>query len=132
MKPTLSRVFDTNKIIDAFAKIGIGQAGSDFVEYISGFVEQTLRGLVNGLNFQDNIDCKISTVTLMDNVAQIVNLDSVRQPIGCFPTRVVTSLYDLDSFNWWMSSTGEFTVRATFKNSPPVGTKLDVQLFILF
>lgn len=132
MKPTLSRVFDTNKIIEAFARVGLGQAGSDFVEYLSSFVEQALRGMRNGFTFSDNIDCEIKTVSLSTNTAQIVNLTTSRQPVGAFVTRVVSTSYYLKGFNWYLSNTGEFTVIAEFSGPPPAGTKLDVQLIILF
>lgn len=130
MKPTLSRLFDTNKIIDAFGKIGLGSAGSDFIEYMASFVEQTLRGMRNGFTFSDNIDCTIKTITLAHDVPQIVELGTTRNPTGVFVTRVVSQSNMLSAFNWYFSNTGEFTVRAKFDPTPTA--RLDVQIIILF
>src|SRR4051812_9524320 len=129
MKITISRIFETSKLVSELAKVGIGQSASDFTEYISSFVELVLRGLRNGLNFTDNFDCLVKTVSVTSGSPQVVETNSSRQPTGCFAIRAL-STSSISGFNWYMDANGRFNV---IVNLNPVPTdKVDVTIVILF
>lgn len=129
MKITISRIFETSKIVSELAKVGIGQAASDFTEYLSSFVELTLRCLRNGLNFTDNFDCLVKSVSITSGSAQIVETGSNRQPAGCFCIRALTTSA-LTGFNWFIDSNGKFNVIASL--SPTPTDKVELTIVILF
>lgn len=130
MKITISRIFETSKIVSDLAALGVGQSASDLMEYLSSFVEQTLRGLRNGLSFQDNIDCQIKVVGLVHDVPQPIEINSPRVPLGIFPIRVTSTSTMIDAFNWYVDNQGRITLRAKF--SPTTTARLDTTIVVLF
>lgn len=124
MKLTITRVFETAKILASET----GQQLSDMVNYLAEFVDQVVRALRNGLTFSDNFDCQIKTVSLRHDVAQIVSSD--RQVTGMIPIRCVRQDLMLAEFGWYYDDNGRLTVKASFDADP--GNAVDVQLVMLF
>lgn len=124
MKLTITRVFETAKILATET----GQQISDMVNYLAEFVDQVVRALRNGLTFADNFDCQIKTVSLTHDVAQIVSSD--RKVTGMIPIRCVRQDLMLAEFGWYYDDNGRLTVKASFDADP--GNAVDVQLVMLF
>lgn len=124
MKLTITRVFETAKILATET----GQQISDMVNYLAEFVDQVVRALRNGLTFADNFDCQIKTVSLTHDVAQIVSSD--RKVTGMIPIRCVRQDLMLSEFGWYYDDNGRLTVKASFDADP--GNAVDVQLVMLF
>lgn len=124
MKLTITRVFETAKILASET----GQQISDMVNYLAEFVDQVVRALRNGLTFADNFDCQIKTVSLTHDVAQIVSSD--RKVTGMIPIRCIRQDLMLAEFGWYYDDNGRLTVKASFDADP--GNAVDVQLVMLF
>lgn len=124
MKLTITRVFETAKILATET----GQQISDMVNYLAEFVDQVVRALRNGLTFADNFDCQIKTVSLTHDVAQIVSSD--RKVTGMIPIRCIRQDLMLAEFGWYYDDNGRLTVKASFDADP--GNAVDVQLVMLF
>jgi len=124
-KITISRLLETSRILTSKA----GQELQDFITYVAELAEQTLRNLRNGLTFQDNFSCKVSTVSITHNVAQEINTDG-KTPTGIIPIRVVSATTGLDSFSWYLNAKGKLEVKATFTGAPT--NAIDTTLVILF
>lgn len=124
MKLTITRVFETAKILASET----GQQISDMVNYLAEFVDQVVRALRNGLTFSDNFDCQIKTVSLTHDVAQIVSSD--RKVTGMIPIRCIRQDLMLSEFGWYYDDNGRLTVKASFDADP--GNAVDVQLVMLF
>lgn len=128
-KLTISRIFETGKVIQAFAQKGLTVGVNDFVDFVASFAEQTLRALRNGLTFTDNFNCSIKTVSLSSNTPQVISTDG-KSPIGMIPIRVVSSSTSLTGFNWYFNNSNQTIVVATF--SPTPTSLVDLTLIILF
>jgi hypothetical protein len=103
----------------------------EFVEYMGGMSEQVIRALKNGLTFRDNFDAEVLEVELTSGTAQIVGNKKVTvKPSGVLVQRVISSLYALDSFLWYLDGQNKLTVKATFTGSPT--DKVTVSLIVLY
>lgn len=124
-KITISRLFETSKILATKS----GQELSDFVNYVAELAEQTLRNLRNGLTFQDNFNCLVSSVKLSQATNTVINTGG-KQPIGIIPIRVVSSSLTIDSFGWFIDTKGQVNVNVRYSGTPVVDA--NVVLVILF
>src|SRR5882672_9784063 len=119
MQLTISRVVEIAKLLTTKA----GQELTDFLQYMSGFCEQVLRALRNGITFKDNVDCLISTVSLTHATAQVINT-GVKQPMGIIPLRVISTEFSIDTLTWYIDGDGQVNVKVTFLTTPT--TQLNV------
>lgn len=120
-KITLGRIFETGKALATEA----GKQLADVVEFVADMSEEVLGALRNGLTFEHNFDCKVMTLELRTGVEQAVNVGAKRAT-GMIPVRVVSTAYALDSFLWYVDSSGTTKVKATFTGSPPSAVQLTV------
>lgn len=103
----------------------------EFIEYMGGMSEQVIRALKNGLTFRDNFDAEVLEVELTSGTAQIVgNKKTTVKPSGVLVQRVISSLYSLDAFLWYLDGQNKLTVKATFTGSPT--DKVTVSLIVLY
>jgi hypothetical protein len=123
-KFTINRLLETSKFIQTEA----GSQLSDFIDYVATFSEQTLRGLRNNLSFGDNFACIIKTVDVVHNTDTLILTDGT-SPTGILVTRVISAVYGVDSFAWWLNDSGQTVVRVGFSGAPTEALK--VRLVIL-
>ena len=126
----ITRLLDTSKAATTQA----GQQLSDVLDYLTSFVEETVKNLRSGLTFKDNVACDVKTVQLKHGVAQKVS--STKPATGMLVTRVQDPGYLVDAFNWYYDATGSLTVVCAFKAADLSATLpssgLNVDLVILF
>jgi len=130
-KITISRLFEVSQYLATEA----GQQLSDALIYLSEFVEVITRSLRNGLNFQENLDCRIRQVALTPNTESIIFSADPRdrRATQVMVRRVVDDVYYvLDSFGWKYNSLGQLVVKAGFSGSPPSSEQITVELIIFF
>ena len=123
-KFTINRLLETSKFIQTEA----GSQLSDFIDYVATFSEQTLRGLRNNLSFGDNFACIIKTVDVVHNTDTLILTDGT-SPTGILVTRVISAVYGVDSFAWWLNDSGQTVVRVGVSGAPTEALK--VRLVIL-
>jgi hypothetical protein len=126
MKITLTRLLETSKILAT----DLGKQVPEFFNYLSEFVEQTIRSLRKGLTFQDNFDCEVKTVRLQHNTPQVIQ--SEKPATGIIPIRLVSQSHSLLSFSWYFDQQGRLTIKANFDPDPGQGIGLDIAIVILF
>jgi hypothetical protein len=128
-KVTISRLFE----ISNYLKTQAGQQLQDALQYLSSFVEVTIRCLKNGLTFGDNFLCEIKTVSLMSDVETVV-LPNSKNPVTQIAVRRVINdtYYVFHSFGWKYNNSGNLVVKMGFDGSPPATTNITVELVIFF
>lgn len=122
-----------SKILD-IAKYTATKAGSelaDFLLYVSELADQTIRILRNGITFTDNVDCSFLTVNLATGVTSAVNVGS-RRPKAIWVAQVVSVLYGVDTFRWYIDGDGSCKVIVNFTGSPAASQQIPVVLLILY
>ncbi len=107
-KVTISRLFE----ISNYLKTKSGQELSDALSYLSTFVEVTIRNLKNGLNFGDNFQCEIKTVSVLPSTETII-LPSSKNPVTQIMVRraIDDTYYVIDSFGWKYNNSGNLVVK---------------------
>ncbi len=126
-KITIARLLETSKLLATEA----GQQLSELITYMSDLSEQVLRTLNNAVTIRDNLDAKIVTVSLKQNTDQVVNTDG-KYPVWIAPARVVSNVYGIENFHWYINSANDVVVRAGFTASPGSNTPFDVVLVIFY
>jgi hypothetical protein len=123
-KITLGTLVDVSRYLATDA----GKQLADFIPLMADVTRETVSALKNGLNFQDNFDAEIKTVTLTHNVEQIML--TRKQPMGIVPMRVVSTSVGIDGLAWYINQRNQVVVKATLTGSP-VGAQ-SVVLAIFF
>lgn len=100
-----------------FTQTEAGKQLQDFLQYVSELADQVIRILRNGITIQDNVDAKWLDVTLVTGVATVVNVGSRRAKMITV-AQVVSVLYGLDAFSWYVDTDGSTKVKATLTGSP--------------
>lgn len=128
-KVTISRLFE----ISQYLKTPSGQQLSDALQYLSTFVEVTIRNLKNGLTFGDNFLCELKTVTVQPDVETAI-LPSSKSPVAHIMIRRVMNdtYYSVQSFGWKYDNAGKLVIKVGFAGSPLATTKISIELVILF
>lgn len=128
-KVTISRLFE----ISNYLKTQAGQQLSDALNYLSTFVEVTIRNLKNGLTFGDNFLCEVKTVTVFPNVETVI-LPSSKSPAAQIMVRRVINdtYYTVNSFGWKYNSSGSLVIKLGFDGTPPATSNITVELVIFF
>jgi len=127
MKISLTRILETAKILST----DVGQQIPDFFQYMSEFVEQTVRSLRNGLNFKDNFDCEYKIISLKQGVAQ--QISATRTVTEVRFTRVNSQSFIFDKFGWYYDDNGNLTIKVYFDPAPALPTDtIDVTINLIF
>jgi len=124
MKVTLSRIFETSKVLGTEA----GQQLQDFVQFMADLSEQSLRALRNGLTFEDNMRCLASTVSLVHSTPTIINTGG-KTPKRLQITRVYSTQYLLDAWGWYIDSNGSLNLKVEFTGAPVAAQNVDLLIF---
>lgn len=128
-KVNLNRIFEISRLLQTKS----GQELRAALEYLSDFAEQTLRNLKNGITFKDNLDCEIRRVTVREGLEVIISSPSRKRPAKIFWDRVIdNNYYQVTSFGWKFSDTGEIVVKFNFSGPPPSDLDLPVDLTIIY
>ena len=128
-KINVSKLIDTGKFLATAA----GKELADLITYLADFVEQVIRTLNKGVTITDNLAAKTATVALKHNTEQVINTDN-KIPIWIAPARVVSPIYGIDDFHWFVNSANEVVVRVGYSGSPSPSASItyDVVLVIFF
>jgi hypothetical protein len=133
-KITISRLFEVSKYMTTDA----GKELSDALQYLSEFVEVTIRNLRNGLTFTDNFNSIGKTVTVRpNNQTVVVGKDETRRVKEVVCRRVIDDkYYRLENFGWKYLASGDLVIMADFidgdGSSPASTTDVILDLLIHF
>ena len=129
-KFTITRLLDTARI----NKTDTGKQIPEFFEYMSQFVEQTVRNLRSGLTFGDNFAGESKTVSVKHGVPQVIS--SSKTVIGVLVTRVQSSVYGASMFSWYYDQNNRLTIVLRFADAsgtaPTASEMVPVDLVLLF
>jgi hypothetical protein len=133
-KITISRLFEVSKYMTTDA----GKELSDALQYLSEFVEVTIRNLRNGLTFKDNFNAITKTVTVRpDTETVVIGKEEPRRVKEVVCRRAIhDEYYILVSFGWKYLASGELVIMADFLDSsgasPATTTDVNLDLLIHF
>jgi hypothetical protein len=128
-KVTISRIFELSRYLGTKS----GQELKDALVYISELAEVSLRLLRNGLTFNDNFDCETKTVYIRTNVETVIAIANRRRPSAILVKRVINdTYYEIDSYGWKFSTSGDVIVKIVFSNSPASTLDIPVEILLLF
>ena len=128
-KVTISRLFE----ISNYLKTSAGQQLQDALNYLSNFVEVTVRNLKNGLTFTDNFLCEVKLVSLQNDLETVILPNSKSPVTQIMIKRVINdTFFVMQTFGWKYNSSGSLVVKASFVGTPPPGTNIAVELIIFF
>lgn len=113
-KITITRLMEISKALQTEA----GQQLVDVLQYLQGYVEQTLRALRGGLTFSENFKCDVLSVELENGTGQIVQSENPSNIYGVLPLRSVSVENFFDSFGWYINDDNELVVQAEFVGAP--------------
>lgn len=124
-KVTIQRTFDPSKIYGTDA----GKQVKEFVDAQLSVNELVLRILLNGISFEDNVNCLVKDLDLQHNVPQTVGITKPVSMILC--GRVFNREARLtEPIHWYYDDQNQLTVLAQFFGSPAVAIK--VRTVVLF
>lgn len=106
-----------------------GQQLGELIDYVNDMADQFVRTLRNGLTFQDNFNCLVSTLSLTDGVSTVVNTGGKR-PYGIIPIRVVSETVSIANLTWYIDQSDQTNVQVSFAGSPT--SAQSVVVIILF
>lgn len=127
-KISISRIFETSRALATKS----GQELSDVVGFVADLGEQSLRALRNGLTYADNFDCEPKQVALRTGVATVISVIGQKPVREVRVRRFFDTRYALDSWIWYVSGTGELTVKATFTSTPDANYEVPLEILIYF
>lgn len=126
-KINVSKLIDTGKFLATEA----GKQLADLITYLADFVGQVIRTLNKGVTITDNMSSKTLVASLKNDIEQVINTDA-KIPLMILPARVISSVYGVDDFHWYVNSANEVVVRIGYTGSPTSSTTYDVVLVIFF
>lgn len=125
MKLSISRLFELSKFLATDA----GQQLEDALQYIADLADNVVRILQNNLTYADNFNCKVATLSLKHNTAQVINTNGKR-PYGIQVLQVVSTTTGVDSLIWYVNDSGQVVINVALVGAPTVAA--DVIVAILF
>lgn len=125
MKLNISRIFETSKLLATEA----GQQLQELITYMADLSEQSLRAFRNQLNFADNFDAIVSSISVSHEKEQVVNTGG-KNPVGITVQRVVSTDTGVSSFRWWIGDDGNTRIWVSFDSAP--GDAKTIRLVIFF
>lgn len=129
-KFTITRLLDVTRI----SKTDAGKQMPEFFEYLSQFVEQTVRNLRSGLTFADNFAGQTRTIELKHGTPQTIT--SAKQVVGVVFTRVQSSQWLLSRSGWYYDRSNRLTIVVGFASadgtSAAVTDSAPVDLVLLY
>ena len=133
-KITISRLFEVSKYLATDAGKDLGDA----LQYLSEFVEVTIRNLRNGLTYADNFNAITKEVIVRPNTETVVlGKDETRRvkEVVCRRARS-DQYYIVSSFGWKYAPNGDLVISADFLDSasasPASTTDVKLDLLIHF
>ena len=124
-KLSIQRLLEASKLKATEA----GQQLGELIDFVNTMADQLVRALRNGLTFQDNFNCLVSTLELKDGISSVVNTGGKR-PYGIIPIRVVSESESVASLVWSIDQSDQTNVTVSFTGSPT--EKQLVTVIILF
>lgn len=128
MKLTLPRIFDATRILSTQA----GQQIQELIQFCQTAFEQLIRLSRNGITFEDNIKCQVSTVTLQHGKAQSLSVSGTATDL--WSTRVFDSSKGTEALSrpleWRFTNDGKLEVTANFVSADSA-RQIPVRLIIL-
>jgi anti-sigma regulatory factor (Ser/Thr protein kinase) len=128
-KIATERIYDSGKELATKT----GQELKNFIGFVTSAFTEVVIALKGGLTYEDNYNCKIVTVELVNAITQVISAKSGLQTIKEIRVRqVVSTLYGMDTFHWYTDGDGSVKVLMTFTGSPAASTRINVVLLILY
>jgi len=124
-KLSIQRLLEASKLKATEA----GQQLDELIDFVNDLADQMVRSIRNGLNFQDNFNCLVSTLEISDGEETVVNTGG-QTPYGIIPLRVISQTVSVTNLVWYVDDKGQTKVTASLAGSP-VG-KQKVVVVILF
>jgi hypothetical protein len=92
---------------------------------------QVIQSLRGGLNFRDNFDCLIQTVSLSHNTPQVINRGSQSKIVSAVvPMQVVSSTCAIASLVWYIDNANNLVVNPQFQYLDSIQAPVKVVLRI--
>ena len=124
-KLSIQRLLEASKLKATEA----GKQLDELIDFVNDLADQIVRSLRNGLNFQDNFNCLVSTVEVKSGESTVVNTGGQR-PYGIFPIRVISETVSVANLVWFIDDKNQTTVKIDFAGAPTTAQK--VVIVILF
>lgn len=122
-KVTIQRTFDPAKVYETDA----GKQVQPFIDAQLSVNELVLRILLNGVSFEDNVNCVIRDVDLHHNTPQTIG---ITKPVsGMICVRVYDkAAYLTVPLHWYYDDQNQLTVIAQFFGTPALAIKTRIVL----
>lgn len=114
MKITVSKLFDTSQVIEAFIAAKIGGL-EDFVTNLADLSDQVTRALRKKLSLDDNIDCLSREFALITGVSLKFTPPDNRVIKHIIPTKTNDFANPVRSVVWRYLGTGDIELSVEFK-----------------
>lgn len=129
MKISTSRLFDTQKIIDAFKAAKV-EGIDDFVTNLSDLSDQIVRILRNRVSLQDNVDCVVKEIELQHNVSLALGNPSEKRTIQhIVPSRSSSFDNPVSAIAWEYSGDGSIKLKAQLLGAPTGKVKVTLIMY---
>jgi hypothetical protein len=106
-----------------------GQQLGELIDFVNDLADNFVRALRNGLTFQDNFNCLVSTVSVKHGESTVVNTGGKR-PYGIIPIRVVSESESISSLSWYIDQSNRTNLSVSFTGAPSEAQS--VVIIILF
>lgn len=123
----ITQLFDLSKAQATQA----GQQLQDFLAYSTQALSQLISSLKNQLTFADNFNVDVKLLSVPADLPQVVSTPR-GVPTGILPVRVMSTIYQLDAFGWWIDGSGRTIVKASFKGTPAPTGQVDIHVVIFY
>lgn len=133
-KITVSRIFEISKLL----KTKAGQELNDGLVYLAEFAEVSLRSLRNGLTFEDNFDCELKTISVINNTETsfVASAKNIKKRVREIRLRKspTEKYYCIDSYGWKYASNGDLLVKVKFTDfaAGDAGLAFPIDLILYF
>lgn len=125
MKLNIPRIFEKSRVLSSEA----GKQITEFVDFMSDFVEQTTRALRNQLTIADNMDAIVSEVTVSHQTETVIYTNN-KVPMGIHVIKVSHKDYAVDAFRWYVDENNQTKIWVRYTSLPSVS--VNVKLVIYF
>ncbi len=124
-KLSISRLLEASKLLQTKA----GQELQELITFVNDLANQIVLALRQGLTFEDNVKCKVTTVTLTHQIPQVINSEG-KQISGIIPVRIMSTTEMLIGLNWYIDVSNQLVLTPYFVTA--TDTPYDVKIIILY
>lgn len=124
MKLSITSLLEASKLLATKS----GQELAELIDFVNDLADQTIRVLRQGITIRDNFKAELMTATLKNNVEQTINYKG-QQIYEVRPLRVVSAVYGVDSFHWYLNNANQLVVKLGFTNSPTEAQTVNLAIF---